>query len=102
MRNAPMIATPVESQPKHEAQLTKALRSRSQHDRRAALEQLIRLPNCQAFTDEVERLCCKTRCRATWTLAKRTLFKLDPRRAVEMDKKHPFSEINEWKAQHVR
>lgn len=74
------------------------LRSRNQVERRKALDQLIRMPSCQKFIDDVEQLCVDTRCRETWKKAKGVLWSLDPDRAVAMDRTHPFSELKQWKA----
>ncbi len=82
--------------------LHKDLQSRSQIRRQRALKQLITRPDCQAFMGDVKQLCQKTRSRETWKLAKKTLFILDPREAVEMDRKHPFSELTEWEVANGR
>jgi hypothetical protein len=84
------------------ANLIRALRARSQVGRRQALEHLLRdLPTMttqevDTLINEVSRLCCQTKCRETWVQAKKALFILDPNAAIEMDRKHPFSELKAW------
>ncbi len=78
------------------------LQSRSQVRRQRALQQLITRHDCQRFCGDIIKLCQNTRHRATWKLAKKTLFILDPRTAVEVDRKHPFSEIHEWETANGR
>ncbi len=93
-----MSTTVAASQVREDAKILKCLRSRSQKERQWALTRLAQLPTCQSFKEEVLKLCQSTKCHATWSVAKRVLFGLDPAAAVEMDKKHKFSELRAWNA----
>lgn len=92
------VASVAALQVAEDLKIMECLRSRSQGDRQWALQRLAQLPRNQTFKAEVLKLCQNTRCHETWRIAKRVLFGLDPAAAVEMDKKHPFSELKAWKA----